>query len=83
MLRPLAHPIACSCVLLEVVAQSLKPVKLLAPWKRTQELPILLGQQSWELLRPFTRSLRTKDNDRNRKNLGRKTSVHSSPKPFP
>ena len=83
MLRPLAHPIACSCVLLGVVAQSLKPVKLLAPWKRTQELPILLGQQCWELLRPFTRSLRTKDNDRNRKNLGRKTSVHSSPKPFP
>ena len=83
MLRPLAHPIACSCVLLGVVAQSLKPVKLLAPWTRTQELLILLGQQCWELLRPFTRSLRTKDNDRNRKNLGRKTTVHSSPKPFP
>ena len=25
---------------------------------RTQQLPALLGQQGWELLRPFARSLR-------------------------
>ena len=31
MLRPFAHPVACCWMLLEVVAQSLKPVKLLAP----------------------------------------------------
>ena len=32
ILRPCAHPVACCCVLLGVVAQSLKPpVKLLAP----------------------------------------------------
>ena len=42
--------------LLHVVAQCLKPVKLLANWKRTQQLPTLLGQQCWELLRPFARS---------------------------
>ena len=36
MLRPFAHPVACCCVLLDVVAQSLKPVKLLAPCKRLQ-----------------------------------------------
>ena len=29
MLRPFAHPVACCCVLLGVVAQSLKLVKLL------------------------------------------------------
>ena len=37
--------------LLHVVTQSLKPVKLLAPCKRTQHC--------WELLHPFARSLRT------------------------
>ena len=26
-----------------------------AMWKRTQQLPTLLGQQCWELLRPFAR----------------------------
>ena len=41
--------------LLHVVAQSLKPVKLLATRKRTQQLPILLGRQCWELLCPFVR----------------------------
>ena len=35
MLRPFAHPVACCCVLLGVVALSLKPVKLLAMCKRT------------------------------------------------
>ena len=54
-LRPFAHPVACCCGLLGVVAQSLKPVKLLATRKRTQQLPILLGQQCWELLCPFVR----------------------------
>ena len=54
MLRPFAHPVACCCVLLGVVAQSLKPVKRLATCKRTQQLTTLLGQQCWELLRPFT-----------------------------
>ena len=33
MLRLSAHPVACCCVLLGVVAQSLKPVKLLATCK--------------------------------------------------
>ena len=28
MLRPFAHPVACCCVLLGIVAQSLKPLKL-------------------------------------------------------
>ena len=36
MLRPFAHPVACCWMLLRVVAQSLKPVKLSAPCKRTQ-----------------------------------------------
>jgi len=36
MLRPFAHPVACCWMLLRVVAQSLKPVKLFAPCKRTQ-----------------------------------------------
>ena len=43
MLRPFAHP----------VSQSLKPVKILATCKRTQQLPTLFGQQCCELLRPF------------------------------
>ena len=40
MLSPFANHVAYCCVLLGVVVQSLKPVKL------------LLGQQCWELLRP-------------------------------
>ena len=43
------HPVACCCELLGVVAQNLKPVKLLATCKRTQQLPAML--------RPFARSL--------------------------
>ena len=43
MLRPFAHPVACCCVLLGVVAQSLKQVKRLATCKRAQQLPTLLG----------------------------------------
>ena len=50
MLRPFAHPVACCSVLLGVVAQSLKPVKLLR-----QQLPTFLlfrvrrsvAQQCW------------------------------------
>ena len=50
ILRPFAHPVACCCVLLGVVAQSLKPpVKLLTPCKGTQHC--------WELLRPFSRTI--------------------------
>ena len=57
MLRPFAHLVACCCVLSGVVAQSLKPVKRLAPYKWTYQLSTLLGQQCWELLRSFARSL--------------------------
>ena len=50
MLRPFAHPVACCWMLLCVVAQSLKPVKLFS-----QQLPTFLlfcdrwsvGQQCW------------------------------------
>ena len=47
MLPPFAHPVACCCGLLGVVPQSLKPVKLLAACKRTQQLPTLT------MLHPF------------------------------
>ena len=50
MLRPFAHPVACCWILLRVVAQSLKPVKLFS-----QQLPTFLlfrdrrsvAQQYW------------------------------------
>ena len=42
MLRPFVHPVACRWMLLRVVAQSLKPVKLLATYKRTQQLPMTM-----------------------------------------
>ena len=42
---PFAHPVAWCCVLLESVAQSLRPVKLLTTCKRTQQLPTLLGRR--------------------------------------
>ena len=126
MLRPFAHPVECCWMLLRVVAQRLKPVKLFSQqlptfllfcdrrslaqqcwirlhsssnivgathahyaWftktyglypshdalqvptllgvvasvctplpTRTQQLPTLLAQQCWELLRPFARSLK-------------------------
>ena len=44
MLRPFAHPFPCRCVLLGVVAQILKLVKLLATNGRKN------SQQCWELL---------------------------------
>ena len=46
MLRLFALPVTSCCVLLGVVAQSLKPVKLLAMCKRTQQL----GQQCCDCL---------------------------------
>ena len=58
MLRLFAHPVECCCVLLGVVARSSKPVKRLARRKQTQQLPRVLGQQCWGLLRPFARRLR-------------------------
>ena len=46
MLRPFAQPVVCGSFLLHVgsfvVAESLKPVKLLATCKRTQQLPTTL-----------------------------------------
>ena len=53
MLCPFAHPVTCCSVLLGVVVHSLKPVKLLATCKRTQQLATLQAQQ----LRPFACSL--------------------------
>ena len=55
-LRPFPHPVACCCVLLGVVAQSLKPVKVLS-----QQLPTFLSfrdrrsiaQQCWIRLPQF------------------------------
>ena len=45
------------CFMLGVVAQNLKPVKILATCKRMQQLTTLLRQQCWELLLPFAHSL--------------------------
>ena len=42
MLRPLAHPVAC-CVLLGVVAQSLKPARANGRNIVSQQLPTFLG----------------------------------------
>ena len=48
-------------MMLGIVVKSLKPVKLLnATCKWTQQLPTLLAQHCWELLRPFARSCRGK-----------------------
>ena len=57
MLCPFTHPVLHCCLLLGVVAQSLKPVERLVRCKRTQQLLTLFvgpGQQCWEFLRPFT-----------------------------
>ena len=51
MLGLFAHPVACCSVLLGVVAQCLKPVRVLSTSKRTQQLPTMLAQRCWELLR--------------------------------
>ena len=55
MLRPFTHPVACSWMLLRVVAQSLKPVKLIS-----QQLPTFLfflwsPKRSATMLDPFAR----------------------------
>ena len=42
-LHTLLHVVACRCVLLGVVAQSVNPVKLLATCKQTQKVPAMLG----------------------------------------
>ena len=47
MLRPSAHPVACFCMLLGVVAQSLKPV--IAKCKQTfDRLPLALASLNYE-----------------------------------
>ena len=46
MLRLFAHPVTCRCVLLGVVAAVCTPLPT-----RTHQLPTLLGQQCWEMLR--------------------------------
>ena len=43
MLGLFAHPVACCSVLLGVVAQCLKPVRVLSTSKRTQQLRTMLG----------------------------------------
>ena len=53
------------CVLLGVIAQSLKPVKPSTSYKQAQQVPNLSDQQFWELLRPFARSLSNGDGDVN------------------
>ena len=50
----------CCCVLMGDDAPSLKLVKLLATCKLAHQLSTLLGQQSWELLRPFASGLRSR-----------------------
>ena len=50
MLRPFSHPLTCCCVLLVVVAQSLKPVKTFS-YVQTDAIT------QHELLRPFAHSL--------------------------
>ena len=50
----------CCCVLMGDDAPSLKLVKLLATCKLAHQLSTLLGQQSWELLRPFASDLRSR-----------------------
>ena len=54
ILRPFAHPVASCCMLLGVVTQILKSVKLLATWK-----PNTVGQQLLGVvgLGPFARSV--------------------------
>ena len=49
---------ACCCLLLGVVAQKFKTVKLFGKCKRTQQVLKLLAQKCWELLRPFARSVK-------------------------
>ena len=44
MLRPFAHPVACCWMLLSVVAQSLKPVKLFS--QQLPTLPTMLGPRT-------------------------------------
>ena len=48
MMRPSAHPVACCCVLLGVVASVCTPLPT-----RTQQLPTFSSHQCWELLHPF------------------------------
>ena len=60
MLDPFAHPVACCWMLLRVVAQSLKPVKLFS-----QQLPTFLlfrdrrsvAQQCWIRLHSFSNTV--------------------------
>ena len=58
---PVAFVCTPVCMLLGVIAQSLKPVSFplstAAPKIVTQQLPTLLARQYWELLSPFVRSL--------------------------
>ena len=69
-LHTLLHVVACCCVLLGVVVQSLNPVKLLATCKQMQQAPTMLGVVAsvctqlnivWDLslLHPFSQACNT------------------------
>ena len=55
-LHTLLHIVACCYVSLGVIARSLKPVKILATCKPTQQFPTSLAHHCSELLGPFARS---------------------------
>ena len=53
MLRPFAHPVACCCILLHVVAQSLKPVKQFS--QQLSTFLLFCDRGSATMLDPFAR----------------------------
>ena len=59
MLRSFAHPVACCCLLLGVVAQSWKPVIAFSPVHTDATLCANNSQHFWELLHLFASSLKT------------------------
>ena len=91
MLRPFAHPVACCWMLLRVVAQSLKPVKLFS-----QQLPTFLlfrdrrsvAQQCWIRLHSSSHIVSLSGRRSKGKGKGIRARDHTlarpnSPFPFP
>ena len=58
--RPFSHPVACCCMLLRGVGSCCAKFETGQTFSHVPDAttPNIVGQQCWELLRPFARSLK-------------------------
>ena len=71
MLRPFAHPVACCCILLGVLAQSFKPVNLLAKRKWTEICPEMHALAKMAISRQNRQTINKNSNEMAKRPFGK------------